>query len=228
MRSWNNRSPRRWIPAILQIATKMLEMRRHPLQWERQSGSSRHPTLHVCSSLSTWNRFAVHMPLHSNRRMPTANPKREARAARRITGMICATWCLLIGPKILEARVAIGKAKSRFLSRVTGQSHGAEQGRGGLLCSTSGRISDFTSTINPAHILRGPRGAKCHCCFPPIRECEDKWKHHRIHEPRTLASVPEQEAVLKRAARLMIRIPHRSLPRPHTDPARKRSVGIAL
>ena len=50
-----------------------------------------HPTLQVGSSLTTWNRFVVYTPLHSNRRVPTANPGREARAAVHITGRICAT-----------------------------------------------------------------------------------------------------------------------------------------
>ena len=41
-------------------------------------------------------------------------------------------------------------------------------------------------------------------------------------------SVPEQAAVLEQAAKLMICTPCISLPSPHTDPARKRSVGMAL
>ena len=35
-----------------------------------------HPTMQFCFSSSTWNRFAVHMPLHKTRRIPTANPGR--------------------------------------------------------------------------------------------------------------------------------------------------------
>ena len=38
----------------------------------------------------------------------------------------------------------------------------------------------------------------------------------------------ELAAVLNRTARLRIGIPNRSIPRPHTDPARWRSVGVAL
>ena len=45
---------------------------------------------------------------------------------------------------------------------------------------------------------------------------------------RPSASVPELAADLNRAARLRIRIPNRSMPRPHADPARHRSVGMAL
>ena len=33
---------------------------------ERESGSSRHPTLHFCSSSSMWNRYAAHMSLQKN------------------------------------------------------------------------------------------------------------------------------------------------------------------
>ena len=59
------------------------------------------------------------MPLRSTRRIPTANPGRDARAALQIIGMICSMRCLLIGPKILEARAAIGAAKSRtFLAKI--------------------------------------------------------------------------------------------------------------
>ena len=62
---------------------------------------------------SMWKRYAVHMPLQRTRSIPTANPGRGARAAVQIIGMICAMRCLLIGPKILEARAAIGKEKCR-------------------------------------------------------------------------------------------------------------------
>ena len=58
--------------------------------------------------------IAVHMSLRKTRRIPTANPGREARAALQIIRVICAMRCLLIGPKILEAHVAIGREKSRF------------------------------------------------------------------------------------------------------------------
>ena len=54
------------------------------------------------------------MPLQRTRRIPTANPGREARAALHIISKIFAVRCLLIGPKILEARAAIGAAKSRI------------------------------------------------------------------------------------------------------------------
>ena len=54
-------------------------------------------TLQFCSSLSTWSRFALHMPLRSTRRIQTANPGRDARAALQIIGMICSMRCLLIG-----------------------------------------------------------------------------------------------------------------------------------
>ena len=43
---------------------------------------------------------------------------------------------------------------------------------------------------------------------------------------RPLVSVPELEAVLKRAARLRVWIPSMSGPRPHTEASRRRSVGI--
>ena len=65
--------PRRWIPAFLQIVTRIPEWRGHLLQRERQSGSSGHPTLQVGSSLSTWNR------------LEGANCQSRTRGARRRT-----------------------------------------------------------------------------------------------------------------------------------------------
>ena len=69
-----------------------------------------------------------------------ANPGREARAALQIIGKICAMRCLLIGPKILEARAAIGR-ESRFGDRV------AEQSCGGFLFLLAGRVCNSACTI---------------------------------------------------------------------------------
>ena len=82
------------------------------------------------------------------RRIPTANLGREARAASQI-----AMRRLLIGPKILEARAAIGIAKSRFLNR------GTEQGRGGLLFLIAGRVGNSASMIHMTHVFTGLHGA---------------------------------------------------------------------
>ena len=51
-----------------------------------------------------------------------------------------------------------------------------------------------------------------------------KGRHRRVRE----LSVFELAAVLNRPARLRLRIPNKSMPRPHADPARKRLGGIAV
>ena len=155
------------------------------------------------------------MPLQRTRRLPTASPGRETRAALHIIGMICAMRCPLISPKILKARVATGKEKSLIWV--------AEQGRGGLLFLIAGRVGNFASMIQVTHIFIGFHRVVSHRKTSySNREKWRKGKQGRIHDLHGLA------AVLNRAARLRIRIPNRSMPRPHADPTRRRSVGIAL
>ena len=143
----------------------MTNMQRRGHSWwcERESDSSGHPTLHLCSSPSMWNRCAVHMP----RRIPTADPGREARAAFQIIGKICAMRCLLIDPEISEARAEIGKEKISFWDRVT------EQGRGGFLFVVAGKVGNSASMIQMTHFFIRLHGAVSHRClqktFPPIR-----------------------------------------------------------
>ena len=79
-----------------------------------------------------------------------------------------------MGPKILEARAAIGAAKITYLDRV------AEQGRGGLLFLITGRVGNSASyDQNDVHIHKLPLSCEPSTSFG--REGE-KGKHRRIHE----------------------------------------------
>ena len=88
---------------------------------------------------------------------------REARAALHIIGNICAIRCLLIGPKIFEARAAFGTGKI------------TEQGRGGHLFLITGRVGNSDSMILVTHIFIRFHGAV-------TRKKGRKGKHRRIHE----------------------------------------------
>ena len=90
-----------------------------------------------------WNRCAAHMPLQRTRRIPTAYPGRKARAALQIIGKICAMTCLLIGPKIWEARAAIGRVA-------------------GFLFLVAGRVGNSASVIQMTHVFRDLHGTVSH------------------------------------------------------------------
>ena len=90
-------------------------------------------TIHV-------DRCAVHTPLQGTRRIPTANPGREALAALHSIGKICAIRSLLIGPKVLEA----------------------EQGRGDLLFPTTGRVGNSASMLQMTYRFKGFHCAVSH------------------------------------------------------------------
>ena len=107
------------------------------------------------------------MWLQRTRRIPTAGPGREARAALQIIGMLCAMRCLLIGPKILEARVTIGRENSRFGIALRSNALAAF----GFLSLE--RVGNSASMIQMTPIFIGLQGAVSHRrlqkSFLPIR-----------------------------------------------------------
>ena len=135
----------------------------------------------------------------------------------------------LAGPRILEARKDINSAESCF--RVSSRSKAVAP----FFFLAVRRVINFDTVIQATYNFVRIHGVMDHGrvqIFHPLGAESINVRHDLFRElldfSKPLATVPELEAVLYRAARLGVWIPSMLGPKPHTEPTRNKLVGTAL